>query len=212
MESRLKQLMRERGLKAESLAKLLGDSLSAVRSVMKRDISTMLIADQYAKALRIPVWELFYDCEVSAIGHELPEWSERSENYIPGCPVRISEVMREKKIQQIQLAESIGMLQPQIAKVVHSRTNSVKTLERFASALNIEPYELFISKEDMQREIARRKGEPVAERVVSMEQPERKPMEDSYQEDLFAQNETTASDDDMIITMGGRRYRLVPMD
>lgn len=204
MEIRIKELLKEKNIRMADFCRATESDPATIKTALSRGSCKIATLAKYAAALHVPVWEMIYDCGVSSVGYELEEWNT------PNCDNKINEMMKSRN--QKDVADKMGICQSSLSMLLQRGNPGLPNIEKLATAFGIEPYELFISKEDMQREIARRKGEPVAERVVSMEQPERKPMEDSYQEDLFVQNESPASDDDMIITMGGRRYRLVPMD
>lgn len=208
MKYRLKELLQERQIGITKFADELGVNYRSLPT-KEEFVPTLERTAMYAKALRVPIWELFYDCGVPYIDNGTDEYIVQDYQCVNE---KIRQFAALKHLTITEIGKRCGMSQSGVTNNLKSKNLSLTVVEKLCNALEVEPYELFISKEDMQREIARRKGEPVAERVVSMEQPERKPMDDSYQEDLFAQNETTASDDDMIITMGGRRYRLVPMD
>ncbi len=71
MECRLQHLMDERNYKASDIATNLGGTvLTTVMSVLRCGIGTLSIAVKYARALRVPLWEMFFTCEYSAVGVE----------------------------------------------------------------------------------------------------------------------------------------------
>lgn len=58
--------------------------------------------------------------------------------------LRIKEILKEKKITAISLAETVGMAQPSMSNIVNGKVMpSVETLERIAVALSIPFTDLF---------------------------------------------------------------------
>lgn len=58
--------------------------------------------------------------------------------------LRIKEILKEKKITAISLADTVGMAQPSMSNIVNGKVMpSVETLERIAVALEIPFTDLF---------------------------------------------------------------------
>lgn len=58
--------------------------------------------------------------------------------------LRIKEVLKEKKITVVSLANSVGMAQPSMSNIVNGKsTPSLETLEKIALALEVPVTELF---------------------------------------------------------------------
>ncbi len=58
--------------------------------------------------------------------------------------LRIKEILKEKKITAISLAEIVGMAQPSMSNIVNGKVMpSVETLERIAVALGVPFTDLF---------------------------------------------------------------------
>lgn len=58
--------------------------------------------------------------------------------------LRIKEILKEKKITAISLAETVGMAQPSMSNIVNGKVMpSVETLERVAVALGVPFTDLF---------------------------------------------------------------------
>lgn len=58
--------------------------------------------------------------------------------------LRIKEILKEKKITAISLADTVGMAQPSMSNIVNGKVMpSVETLERIADALNVPFTDLF---------------------------------------------------------------------
>lgn len=58
--------------------------------------------------------------------------------------LRIKEILKEKKITAISLAETVGMAQPSMSNIVNSKVMpSVETLEKVADALGVPFTDLF---------------------------------------------------------------------
>lgn len=150
METRLRVLLNERGMTAQQLADLVGCTKGGIDSVMHRGVSTITKAKIYAMALKVHVWELFMEPEVSAIGHPVTEWSTET---------RIEELLNERGIKQIDIAAKMGKQQNAVSKYVHADNLSMTLLEEFAAELNLPVWQLLISPEDYEREMAKRRGE-----------------------------------------------------
>lgn len=58
--------------------------------------------------------------------------------------LRIKELLKEKKITVVSLAEKIGITQPNMSNISNNKTKpSIETLEKIATALNVQVWELF---------------------------------------------------------------------
>jgi transcriptional regulator with XRE-family HTH domain len=58
--------------------------------------------------------------------------------------LRIKEILKEKKITAISLADSVGMAQPSMSNIVNGKVMpSIETLERIATILNVSFVDLF---------------------------------------------------------------------
>ncbi len=58
--------------------------------------------------------------------------------------LRIKEILKEKKITAISLADTVGMAQPSMSNIVNGKVMpSVETLERIAVALQVPFTDLF---------------------------------------------------------------------
>lgn len=58
--------------------------------------------------------------------------------------LRIKEILKEKKITAISLADTVGMAQPSMSNIVNGKVMpSVETLERIAVALGVPFADLF---------------------------------------------------------------------
>lgn len=58
--------------------------------------------------------------------------------------LRIKEILKDKKLTAVSLAEAIGIAQPSMSNIVNGKVMpSVETLERIADALNVPFTDLF---------------------------------------------------------------------
>lgn len=58
--------------------------------------------------------------------------------------LRIREILKEKKVTAISLAESVGMAQPSMSNIVNGKVMpSVETLERISVALGVHFADIF---------------------------------------------------------------------
>ena len=58
--------------------------------------------------------------------------------------LRIKEILKEKKITALSLAENVGMAQPSMSNIVNGKVMpSVETLEKISKALDVSFVDLF---------------------------------------------------------------------
>ena len=157
MDTRVRELMRERGLTQLQVAERVGQPVSVVSNELSRGLKSVPSVAKYARALRVPVWELLHKPVVSAMGKELATWSVPSDD--KGAPTRIVEIMRERGLTQLQVAERMGAIRQNVNKWVTSTKLNLSTLQSMATALEIDDehlYLLFISQADYDAEMERR--------------------------------------------------------
>lgn len=157
METRVKELMHERGLRASDVAARVGQPVAVVSNELSRGLTSVPSVAKYARALRVPVWELLHRPMVSAMGKELAAWSEPSDD--KGAATRIGAIMRERRLTQLQVAERMGAIRQNVNKWVTSTKLNLSTLQAFATALEIDAdrlYLLFVSQEEYDAEMERR--------------------------------------------------------
>lgn len=152
MDTRAKELMQERGLTSMTLAARMDEKPNVVNTALCRGISSLAVIERFARGLRVPVWEMLHRTEVSAVGHELDEWSK------PCDKLRLETLMHEQGMTQAQLAEKMGANRPNVNKWMHSTKLTLATIEQFAKAFGIvnKLYLMFISQEEYDTEMARR--------------------------------------------------------
>lgn len=151
--------MQERGLRASEVAARVGQPVAVVSNELSRGLTSVPSVAKYARALRVPVWELLCTPVVSAMGKELAAWSVPSDD--KGAATRIGAIMRERGLTQLQVAERMGAIRQNVNKWVTSTKLNLSTLQAFATALEIDEehlYLLFITQEDYDAEMVRRVG------------------------------------------------------
>lgn len=74
--------------------------------------------------------------------------------------LRIKEIMAEKNITSVWLANNIGVTKATISNLINDKTMpSLETLEKIADALKVPMWELFASMEDIQGEAEKEREE-----------------------------------------------------
>ena len=63
--------------------------------------------------------------------------------------IRIKEILKEKGITQIELAEKLGVSHQSIKQTLNASSVTTATLEKIALALNVDMWELFASKQEI---------------------------------------------------------------
>lgn len=67
--------------------------------------------------------------------------------------LRIKEIMGERNVTSVWLANEIGVTKATISNLINNKTMpSIETLENIANALKVPMWQLFASIEDIQRE------------------------------------------------------------
>lgn len=75
--------------------------------------------------------------------------------------VRIKDIMIEKGVSSVSLADMIGVSKVTVSNLINNKTMpSVETLDKIATALDIPMWQLFASKEEIQ-------GEPAAPNTIT---------------------------------------------
>jgi len=141
------------------LGELTGVNKTVIFSMISRKSATLESLTKYANVLRVPVWELLYDCGTPCVGKELESWSDQKPE------LRIKEIMNSKRITSKIISERTGMKQPNISKSLNKYNMNISSIENFAKGLDVPVWELFVSREEMAAEIARRRGNECSPRV-----------------------------------------------
>jgi len=69
--------------------------------------------------------------------------------------VRIKDIMIEKGVTSVSLADMIGVSKVTVSNLINNKTMpSVETLDKIATALDVPMWQLFASKEEVQGESA----------------------------------------------------------
>ena len=85
--------------------------------------------------------------------------------------VRIKEIMVEKGVSSVSLADTIGVSKVTVSNLINNKTMpSVETLEKIASALDVPMWQLFASPEEVAKETKGETcpycGQPIAIRTT----------------------------------------------
>lgn len=177
MEIRIKTIMQEKGIRMADFCRATETDPATIKTMISRGSCKIATLAKYAAALCVPVWEMIYDCGVSSVGRELDQWRE------PNYDNKINELMQSRN--QKDVAQLMGINQSSLSLLLQRGNPGLPNIEKFAYAFGIEPWELFISREDMQKEIDRRNG------ILCPETDEENIQENSsnkevYIEDIFA--------------------------
>lgn len=198
MEIRIKTIMQEKGIRMADFCRAMDTDPSSVKTMLSRGSCKIATLARYAAALRVPVWEMIYDCGVSSVGRELAKWS------VPNYENRINELVQTRK--QKEVAQLMGIAQSSLSMLLQRGNPGLPNIEKFAQAFGVEPWELFISREDMQKEIDRRNG-------ISATDPEpaeghtAQPNDSVVIEDLFAAEQERPSDKVQTLTIEQSKER-----
>lgn len=75
-------------------------------------------------------------------------WSKQLKQYF--MKARIKEIMQERGISSVVLAEKIGVSKVTVSNLINNKTMpSIKTMEDIASALDVPMWQLFASPEEI---------------------------------------------------------------
>lgn len=185
METRLREILKEKGLSANAFAAQMGMAPSGL-PLNGTFAPTVEKLQHIATHLHVATWELFYDCQKTlAPATEEPDQRIVVQN-------RITDLLRSKGLSKTETARRMGVSLPSFTLTIKNNM-STKTIEKLCAAISVEPWELFISREDLEREIAERSGEKPAQEpdlFAKGEHTAPAPAATGAGEDLFAHAET----------------------
>lgn len=156
MEIRIKEILSQKRMTVSELAVKVGKSQGVISSVIKRNSCKIDKLSEYAKALNVPVWEMITDkyAITPCDGYVAPTWKEQN---------RLKELLKEKGLTQVQTASLLDTNQATICSILKQTNLNLSTVEEYSKALGIEPWLLFVSPQEIEEDMARRKGqEPAA--------------------------------------------------
>lgn len=155
---RVKALLDERCWTRKQLADMLGVGVTGLILDKKKAFPSISVMQKYADVFGVQIWEMIYDCGVSAYGvkgySEPLKWHTQEE-----LNLRIADVMHRMGVTQAQLSARLGISTSLLSANLNSKSMSLLILQRLAKGLGLEPWELLIDREDMEREVARRKND-----------------------------------------------------
>lgn len=68
---------------------------------------------------------------------------------------RVKEILKQRGMRSLDLAAKIGVTQGTLSKVIQDNPTT-DVIERIAAALGVEPFELFVTREEIEDERKRR--------------------------------------------------------
>lgn len=157
MKIRIRELLHERNMTTAQLAQMAGVNQTTINTIINRESCSLDTLCRYATLINVPIWELLWDCGVSAIGHEPDDDSWRNATV---TSLRIEQLMYEKRMNKAQLARAMGVTGAAVTMMMKRTSNNtaMTVVEKLTNAFSIPVYQLFISEDEYLQEIARRKG------------------------------------------------------
>lgn len=154
---RVKTLMAERGWTRKVLAERLGIGVTGLILDKNKAFPSIKVMQKYADVFGVEVWDMIYDCGAPAVGVRgkaaTLKWQTQEE-----LNAHIAEILNSKGVSQAQLSAKLGISTSLMSANLSSKNMSLLILMRVASGLGVEPWELLIDREDMEREVARRRN------------------------------------------------------
>ncbi len=93
--------------------------------------------------------------------------------------MRIKEVLKEKKITQVELAEKMDVSISAVRQMVVAESLTTTTLNKIATALNVPIWQLFVSPEEVSKESGAGLHCPVCGAELELKQKEDTPQSGS---------------------------------
>lgn len=153
MALRIKEVIKQKGITISEFAESLGQGQAVVSSIIRRNSCKMDKLNEYAVALNVPIWELMTDkfAYPAPSDYMAPTWSVQN---------RLDIIMKELKLNQAKLSQKLGMTPAAVSKCLKQDNLNFSSAEEYAQALGIDPWLLFVSQQEIDEDVARRKGEP----------------------------------------------------
>lgn len=150
-------MLHERNMTTAQLAQMAGVDQTTINTIINRESCSLATLGRYASLINVPIWEMLWDCGVSAVGHEPDDDSWKN---APITSLRIDQLMYNKRMNKAQLARAMGVTGAAVTMMMkRTSTNTAMTVvEKLTNAFSVPVYQLFISEEEYIQEIARRKG------------------------------------------------------
>lgn len=149
MKIYLAEILAERHITAAEFAKHMGVTRNSL-PIVSGYSPTVEKLQSYADRLGIPTWELLRPCEVAD-----PEPYHRTEETSAIVTRHIEQRLRVLGWNKKTAAEKAGISAPAFVSAL-KRNMSGALIDKIAAALQVEPWELFITREEYDAECARR--------------------------------------------------------
>lgn len=152
---RLREILLSKNITFSSFAARL-DMPPASLAVTEKFCPALATMQRYADELKMPVWELVYDCGV-----------QTNEPYIrPEDDIQIDDrviermqtLLAEKHMNMRKLAIAMDITQQSLGQAIKRKKLTLKTVEKMAAGLGVEPWQLFATPEEVRGEVLRRKA------------------------------------------------------
>ena len=157
MKIRIRELLQERNMTTLQLAQMAGVDQTTINTIINRESCSLATLGRYASLLNVPIWEMLWDCGVSAIGHEPEDGSWKN---APVSELRTQQLLYEKRMNKAQLARAMGVTGAAVTMMMKriATNTAMSVVEKLQNAFGVPVYQLFITEEEYLKEIARRKG------------------------------------------------------
>lgn len=147
MATRFKEVMDAHFISTKRLSELTGDTETSIRSLRSRDVSTTSILIKYARAMNVPLWEFFVKPS-SIVSYPSTLYDGFDDLFLAN---KLTALLSERKMPKAQLAKLIDRHPTFVGRILSDGNVTIGTLEMICHALGIEVWELFISREELDK-------------------------------------------------------------
>lgn len=155
MTFRLREILLDRNIPFNIFAARIDMSPSSL-AVTDKSLPTLANVQIYADALGMPAWELIYDCGVEAqTPYTRPADSLPLDDVVVN---RVMEFLQEKNMSMRRLAINMDVTAAALTQAFKRKKMGLKLVEKMATGLGVEPWQLLATPEEVRGEVLRRKA------------------------------------------------------
>lgn len=156
MTFRLREILLSRNITFSTFATRINMAPSSL-AVNDKSMPTLANVQIYADELGMPAWELVYDCGITSSTPYIRPTSNLSLDDI--VVQRVTTLLQNKNMSMRRLAMNMEVTAAALTQAFKRKKMGLKIVEKMATGLGVEPWELLATPEEVRAEVQRRKHE-----------------------------------------------------